>query len=73
MPSPTISRLRPILAQRGLGIMLVETLFSDNRRLRFRVLSRDPAAVQAISDEPLPEHEKAVERWLDAHRGRSAA
>ena len=74
MPAPiTISRLRPILAERGRGIMLVEALFSDNRTVRFRVLSRDPAAVQAVADEALPEHEKAVERWLDAHSGRRSA
>jgi alpha-beta hydrolase superfamily lysophospholipase len=73
MPPPTISRLRPLLAERGLGTTLVEVLFSDNRLVRFRVLSRDPAAVQAVSDEALPEHEKAVEAWLDRQSGRDVA
>ena len=53
MPTPTISRLRPLLAERGLGITLVEALFSDNRPIRFRVLSRDPAAVRAVAEEEL--------------------
>ena len=33
---------------RQTGITLIEALFSDNRTVRFRVLSRDPAAVQAV-------------------------
>lgn len=41
--------------------------------LRFRVLSRDPAAVQAVGGEALPEHEKVVERWLTEHSERYPA
>ena len=74
MPTPaTISRIRPLMAERGLGITLVEALFSDNRAVRFRVLSRDPAAVQAVGTGPLPEHERVVEAWVDAHSGRRVA
>ena len=73
MPALTISRVRPLLAERGRGTTLVEALFSDNRTVRFRVLSRDPAAVRAIAAEVLPEHERVVEAWLEAHSGRRVA
>jgi alpha-beta hydrolase superfamily lysophospholipase len=73
MPTPTISRVRPLAAERGRGVTLVEALFSDNRLVRFRVLSRDPAAVQAVGTGPLPEHERVVEAWLEAHGGRRVA
>ena len=60
------------MSERGLGITLVEVLFSDSRLVRFRVLSRDPAAVQAVGAEALPEHERVVEAWLDRLSGREA-
>jgi hypothetical protein len=73
MPALTISCLRPLTAERGRGLTALEALFSDNSRVRFRVLSRDPAAMRAIAGEALPEHERAVEAWLNAHSGRHAA
>ena len=29
--------------------------------------------MQAVADEALPEHEEAVERWLEAHGARRSA
>ena len=52
MPAPiSVVRIRPLLAERRLGTTLLEVLFGDNRTVRFRVLSRDPAAVRAVADE----------------------
>jgi hypothetical protein len=68
-----ISRVRRLMATRGLGVTLIEVLFSDNRTVRFRVLSHDPPSVCAVGGEGLPEHEAAVERWLEAHSSRDAA
>jgi hypothetical protein len=51
----------------------LEVSFNDKRTVRFRVLSRDPATVQAVGTGPMPEHEAAAEDWLDQQSGRSAA
>ena len=67
-----VVRVRPLTAERGLGTTLLEAIFSDNRTIRFRVLSRDPAAVQAIGI-VAPEHERAIEAWLDTQSGPEAA
>lgn len=73
VPAPiSVVRVYPLLATR-LGIKVGQALFSDGLVARFRVLSRDPIAVQLIGDKPLPEHERAVVEWLAKRPGETAA
>jgi hypothetical protein len=48
----------------GFCRVIGEALFSDGLNAPFRVLSRDPVGVRVVADEPLPQHERAIEAWL---------
>jgi hypothetical protein len=62
----SVVRVRPLVASRRLGIKNGEALFSDALTARFGVLSRDPCAVQLVTEIPVPEHERALTEWLTA-------
>jgi hypothetical protein len=61
-----------VLATRRIGIELGEALFSDGLTARFRVLCRDPVSVRVVADEPMPQHERAVEAWLAERQAEAA-
>ena len=69
----SVIRIRPTLSERGFGIRTGTALFSDGVSARFRVLNPDPPAVRILGDEPMPEHERAIEAWLAEQGGPEAA
>ena len=72
-PALSVVRAHAVMSSRAFGMTLGEALFSDGLTARFHVLCRDPPSVRVIADRQLPEHERAVERWMDEHTGRHAA
>ena len=67
-----VTMIRPAISERGFGIRTGTALFSDGVSARFHVLNPDPPAVRILGDEPMPEHERAIEAWL-AEQGGPAA